>query len=251
MQGVLTTSWDDGGLQDLRLAELLAAHGLSGTFYVPRKTEFPGIGPVEMRALQDMGFEVGAHTLTHRDIVLCRDEEARTEVAGSKEWVESVTGRACSMFCFPRGRFCTRDLGIAAKAGFLGVRSVEYLSTDWPREREGIFLMATTVQAVRQTRAMVLKNLVSRGRWKRLLIRLPEVFCSGDWTDVGLRLAKEVRDDGGVFHLWGHSWEIERAGVWDNIDHLCRSLADMFAPEARMTNGEICERAVRQTQDEK
>ena len=31
---IVTTSWDDGHSTDLRVAELLAAHGLKGTFYV-------------------------------------------------------------------------------------------------------------------------------------------------------------------------------------------------------------------------
>ena len=34
---VVTTSWDDGYPADLRVAELLAKHGVAGTFYVPNR----------------------------------------------------------------------------------------------------------------------------------------------------------------------------------------------------------------------
>jgi hypothetical protein len=43
-----------------------------------------------------------------------------------------------------------------------------------------------------------------------------------------------------VFHLWGHSWEIDRDGSWGILDDLLARLADMFAPGERVTNGQIC-----------
>ena len=39
---IVTTSWGDGNPLDIRLAEILASHGLRGTFYVPlRNADFP------------------------------------------------------------------------------------------------------------------------------------------------------------------------------------------------------------------
>ncbi len=32
-----TTSWDDGSIYDMRLAELLLKYGLKATFYIPLK----------------------------------------------------------------------------------------------------------------------------------------------------------------------------------------------------------------------
>ena len=50
-----TTSWDDGHPLDLRLAELLATHGFSGTFYVPRgnREGRPVMTTAELRALTE------------------------------------------------------------------------------------------------------------------------------------------------------------------------------------------------------
>src|SRR5688500_11915407 len=36
---IVTTSWDDGHPLDIRLAEMLARHGVAGTFYVPLRYE--------------------------------------------------------------------------------------------------------------------------------------------------------------------------------------------------------------------
>src|SRR5262249_26496051 len=58
----ITTSWDDGHPLDLRVADLLARHGLRGTFYVPRTAENPTMTARQVRELSGT-FEVGGHTL--------------------------------------------------------------------------------------------------------------------------------------------------------------------------------------------
>jgi hypothetical protein len=47
-----------------------------------------------------------------------------------------------------------------------------------------------------------------------------------------------VRKNGGIFHLFGHSWEIERFGLWDELDEV---LAYIAAHDNVMylTNGEL------------
>lgn len=251
MKGVLTTSWDDGCPHDMRLAERLAAHGLPATFYVPRQSSLPVIGPTEIRDLQGMGHEIGAHTLAHMEVVACGEDEAREQIVGSKAWIEAVTGRRCSVFCFPSGRFGVRDLRIASQAGFAGVRGVEYLSTEWPRQRHGMFVMATTVQAFSQSPFGVIKNLGSRGRWVRFVLRLPAIIRAREWTRIGVRLAEEVRDRGGVFHLWGHSWEIDRSDSWRDLEYMFSCLAEMFTEDARMSNGDVCQTAAALTESTK
>ena len=60
---IVTTSWDDGDPQDLRVAELLDSRGLKGTFYVPI-IGYDGrriLEPAELRSLASGGFEIGAH----------------------------------------------------------------------------------------------------------------------------------------------------------------------------------------------
>src|SRR5204862_6812081 len=50
---LVTTSWDDGAPQDLRLADLLAKHDLPACFYVPRaNAEHPVL---DARALGELG----------------------------------------------------------------------------------------------------------------------------------------------------------------------------------------------------
>jgi peptidoglycan-N-acetylglucosamine deacetylase len=44
--------------------------------------------------------------------------------------------------------------------------------------------------------------------------------------------------DGGVFHLWGHSWEIERNGDWDRLARVCEYIAGRTEVDYR-TNADL------------
>ena len=86
---VMTTSWDDGHPLDLRVAELLAKSGLTGTFYVPRSSQKPVMNHSQIRELSN-SFEIGAHTLEHVTIDRLPDREARIQLSGSREWIEEL-----------------------------------------------------------------------------------------------------------------------------------------------------------------
>jgi peptidoglycan-N-acetylglucosamine deacetylase len=119
----ITTSWDDGHPLDLRVAEMLAKYGLSGTFYVPMTAERATMTVAQVRDLSS-AFEVGAHTLHHVDLRGAADQIASREIAESKAWLEESTGLPCPMFCPPKGRFFGRHLDMIRKAGYFGVRTV-------------------------------------------------------------------------------------------------------------------------------
>ena len=79
-QAFITTSWDDGHPSDMRLAEMLARHGLTGTFYIPRSISTGVMPDSDIRRLSS-NFEIGAHTLNHVFLPDADDTTARAEIA--------------------------------------------------------------------------------------------------------------------------------------------------------------------------
>jgi len=118
----LTTSWDDGNPLDLRIAEMLHANHLKGTFYVPRAIPTGVMSEAQIRELSE-SFEIGGHTLDHLFLPTIPDAQANLQIAGCKKWVEDTTGKPCRMFCPPAGKFNGVHLGMIAGAGFIGWRS--------------------------------------------------------------------------------------------------------------------------------
>jgi peptidoglycan/xylan/chitin deacetylase (PgdA/CDA1 family) len=235
-----TTSWDDGFPLDLRVADLLAKYGLSGTFYVPLTAECPTMTAAEIRGLNS-AFELGAHTLHHVDLTAQTDQQAWEEISGSKAWIEDVTGGPCPMFCPPKGRFHARHLDLIRQAGFLGARTVELLSLGSPRPKAGVLVMPTTVQAHPHGLPAYARNVIKRGAIGSLWNYVAR-GRSIDWRKLAESLLRCSLQQGGVFHLWGHSWELEENGQWQRLEEVLRLMSQFASQAAALTNTQICER---------
>jgi peptidoglycan/xylan/chitin deacetylase (PgdA/CDA1 family) len=138
-QRTIGLSFDDG-YRDVARNGLpaLAEHGFSGTVYVSTgvvdgraafgwyRSQPPVLGWDEIRELDrggTLGF--GAHTVTHPDLRELSDEEARAEIAGSKEELERELGRPVETFCYPAGFFGERERRLVAEAGFTAAVTTE------------------------------------------------------------------------------------------------------------------------------
>lgn len=237
---LITTSWDDGHPLDLRLADLLTEHGVRATFYVPRRSQSFTMSPAQVRELSTR-FEIGAHTLGHVFLDSCSDGQAREEICGSRQWVEDVTGKPCTMFCPPGGKFSSRHLRMMEEAGFAGFRSVELLSLDPPRAcGQQLLELPTSVQAHPHRALSYVRNIARRRAWRNLWRYVRYGATRPDWAQLARALAEECKRTGGVFHLWGHSWEIEANQQWDRLRDVLSWLGTMSGQGANATNGELC-----------
>jgi hypothetical protein len=235
----ITTSWDDGHPLDFRVAELLATYSLRGTFYVPRTAETGVMTPAQIRELSS-GFEVVAHTINHTELTLVDENRARQEIDGSKGWLEDLTGRACSMFCPPRGKFAPQHLNLVQEAGFTGVRTVELLSLDVPRPQGGLVLMPTTLQAHPHGMMAYAKNMARRLAFRNLWLCLVHARALA-WPRLVRSLLPLALRRGGVFHLWGHSWELEKTGLWRELEEVLQFMSQFTSRAPALTNSEVCQ----------
>jgi peptidoglycan/xylan/chitin deacetylase (PgdA/CDA1 family) len=236
---IITTSWDDGHPMDFRLAELLTKYNIRGTLYVPRRSQRPTINESSIRKLSQ-DFEIGAHTMNHISLITIPPERARPEIMDSKLWIESVTGQECKMFCFPGGKFSSVHVDAVREAGFLGARTTEFLSTSFPRPTSGVLEMPTTIQARQHRPQAYLRNTVKRAALKNLWTYVSKGW-SLDWPDLAAALIRESKTHGGVFHLWGHSWEIDDQSQWSRLEDVLSFLSQFADQAVFMTNSEVCE----------
>lgn len=233
----ITTSWDDGHPLDFRVAELLKKYGLPGTFYVPRSAETPVMNETQIRDLAKQ-FEIGAHTLDHVFLDRVSQVEADHQITASKQWIEDTIGTPCNMFCFPAGKFRRRHLKLLRKAGFLAARTVECLSFDLPRANGTCSLMPTTLQAFPHVWSAYAKNALRRGNFLGL-IRLSLEGGAQDWVRLARQSVQFAAHHGGVFHLWGHSWEIEKQNLWNELETVFALLSRWSISARMVTNSEL------------
>jgi peptidoglycan/xylan/chitin deacetylase (PgdA/CDA1 family) len=235
---LLTTSWDDGHPLDLRLATMLHKHRLTGTFYIPRDASTGTMSAAHVRELSAQ-FEIGSHTLDHTFLDTVNDAVARLQIVDSKKWVEDVTGKPCTMFCPPGGKYAERDVEMIRDAGYHAFRSVELMSVDHPRDLgNGLCLLPTTIHAFPQPPQAYVKNAIKR----RNASNLWRYILHGhtlDWTRLAESMLQLVSTQGGVFHLWGHSWELETTAQWKRLEEVFQLMSIGARSIKCVTNGEL------------
>jgi peptidoglycan-N-acetylglucosamine deacetylase len=215
---IVTTSWDDGDQRDLRLAELLRARGIEGTFYIPIEAyRQPMLSHAELRELSSQGFEIGAHSVSHKHLWKLSAKELAEEINPCKPALEDILGSEVRMFCYPRGRYDSNAMRVVKEAGYAGARTVRMLATG---ARFNPFEMPTTVQAAPTPRLSYFKNAARAQSLDSLQVCLSEMPRLGNWIELGKRLFDSVLEQGGIWHLWGHSWEIDELGLWNDLEEL-------------------------------
>ena len=235
----ITTSWDDGHPLDLRVADLLNKFHLQGTFYVPMTAATTTMTPARIRELA-ASFEMGGHTMHHVVLPRTGEDQARQEIIASKAWLEDVTGKPCWMFCPPQGKYRPRHLPMIRDAGYSGVRTVEMLSVDLPRPRDGLLMMPTTLQAHPHGLSSYVRNLARRAAFRNLWLYIVH-GRSIDWSKLARSLLSLALERGGVFHLWGHSWELQEAGQWQRLEDVLRFASQFTSRAPALTNAQVCQ----------
>lgn len=234
---IVTTSWDDGDRADINIAAMLRARSLRGTFYVPVRSEVTtsSLTPSELVTLVDEGFEIGAHTVSHLRLPGLTEEQIRYEVASCKDTIEQTIAKPVSMFCYPGGRLnrnVTREVQLS---GYEGARTTRMLSTNLDFLP---FEMPTTLQAYPHREGAYLRNSLRPPNMRRLLSYLTLLDRCGDWVELGHKLFDLVLENGGMWHLYGHSWEIESLGLWNQLGRMLDYVKDRDGV-LYLTNGEL------------
>jgi peptidoglycan/xylan/chitin deacetylase (PgdA/CDA1 family) len=155
--------------------------------------------------------------MTHRILTGLTREEIWREVRGSKLALEDRLGANMRMFCYPRGRYNLAVLDSVRNAGFVGARTTRMLSRALDF---GPFEMPTSLQAFPHPPATYLKHLAKRVDLPGIRQYLQRYLRCRDWVELGQKRFDEVMSDGGIWHLYGHSWEIDDLGLWSQLEAL-------------------------------
>lgn len=234
-----TTSWDDGHPLDLRIADMLAEHGFTGTFYVPRRNVEgrPVMTAPQLRTL-DAHFEIGGHSIDHVRLVDLPPRERSRQIIDSKRQLEDDLGHPIDGFCYPGGAYDRAVRDAVQAAGYRYARTVANLSLEPPDDR---YQLSTTLQMYPHSRGLLARNFVRGGAWRDRARALGLCVTHPSLAARLERLLRLALERGGVFHLWGHSWELDEHGLWSELERFLRLANGLVAREARCTNGAVVE----------
>ena len=131
--GLVVLSFDDANHSDLAsVAPLLRRHGFGATFFVSEGLGFTEGRPDEfmtwdqIRALHDLGFEIGNHTRSHLDTTLLTAEQVRAEIGHIQQRCTEHGIEAPTSFCYPGFHHSPDVVRAVASEGFKFARRGVY-----------------------------------------------------------------------------------------------------------------------------
>lgn len=226
-----TTSWDDGSIHDLKLAALMEKYSIKGTFYIPKEFNTSGnkfseygrrLTEEEIQIIS-RAQEVGAHSLNHYNLTILNDEQLREEICGSKNFLEKIIGRKIKLFCPPQGFVNEKVIMVAREAGYGGLRTTENLNFFLPEDN---FRIGVGIQC---TPFPLRKKDTNHYNWKKLfdpvksygwtLVSFPSAIpYLYSWQSFARSFFRYSMANGNYFHLWGHSWELQKYQMWGELE---------------------------------
>jgi peptidoglycan-N-acetylglucosamine deacetylase len=197
----LITTWDDYSVHNERLAALLKKYDLYATFFVELIPQYHDgteqDAKNQIKSLHDQGFDIGSHSMTHpRDMKLLNDAKLKYEIFESKLLLEELLQITITDFCYPRGRYDLRAIEFLKKSGYTYARTTE---------------IKDDIVSGDPFRAPTSVHVFQR-----------KEYDGKHW----LEYAKKKWDKGGMFHLWGHAWEIDRDNQWDALENFFKYITN-------------------------
>ncbi|PWM75616.1 MAG: hypothetical protein DBX59_01150 [Bacillota bacterium] len=221
---VFTLSYDDGVVQDRRLAQLLRQYGVKCTFNLgsallghPDMGGFPGkpdldiskVSPEEIPTVYAT-HEVAGHSLYHSSLDKVGAPLAAYEIAEDKRRLEALVGKPLRMFAYPFGMYTPQVVELLRLCGYQGARTIRSShSFDIPQN----FL-----------------------EW--------DPTCHHDDPQL-MELARQFVEGPPffpmLFYVWGHAYEFDDEDNWSVMENLAAYLAEHKDKIWFATNGEILE----------
>lgn len=201
-QYVVTLSYDDGAVFDIKLIEIMSKYGIKGTFNIntgllkaedyerPKWEGHMKLSEAKKLYLES-GNEVAVHSLTHPHLEQLDECEMIYEIIEDRKNIEQNFGTVAKGMAYPYGTYDDRVLAVLKSCGISYSRTV--LSTEGFRLPKNWLTLHPTCHHNNPK-----------------LMELAQRFF-----DIKYRYGK-------MFYLWGHSYEFNDNDNWNVIEEFCK-----------------------------
>ena len=198
---VLTLSYDDGVVQDIRLIGILDKYGVKGTFNINTGTYLAEdavreryYGRMKLSEAKELyigsGHEVAVHSLTHPFLERLKPDEVLNEVLEDRKNIEAQYGVVARGMAYPYGTYSDEVIELLEKCGIAYSRTTKStLNFKFPENWLALHPTCHHREPLLMEFAKHFAEDVSR-------------YPSENW----------------LFYVWGHSYEFDNNDNWDVIE---------------------------------
>jgi peptidoglycan/xylan/chitin deacetylase (PgdA/CDA1 family) len=87
---------------------------------LPQNVRVSYMNSEQIKELSDKGHEIGSHSISHSLFIAdyMNNQKIRDELKQSKDILETITQKSVNSFCFPAGRYNSKNIELAKKIGY-------------------------------------------------------------------------------------------------------------------------------------
>ena len=214
----VVTSWDDATKLDLKICELLEKYDLKGTFFVVNNWIGKEISRDQLRHISDE-HEIGAHTLDHTVLTHVSEDAARKQIFDSKKLLEQELRKPVTSFAYPKGYYNKSHVRMVRDAKYICARTTNPFCTSHTGNPYEINVTLWAYpHAIRDLKGIFrLAGISKKYFFNPLKIKR--------WSELGKEVFDIVLSAGGVFHLFGHAWQVDQIAGWQKLEDLLAHIA--------------------------
>ncbi len=197
---VLTLSYDDGVVQDIRLIEIMNKHGLKGTFNINSGIYLPEdavrekfYGRMKLSEAQnlyiDSGHEVAVHAFTHPFLEKLDTSEIIYEITEDRRAIENHYGTITRGMAYPYGKYSDKVVDILGRCHIAYARTTKS-THDFVFPENWLTLHPTCHHNDERLEELIKKFVETTNKF----------------------------NNAEMFYLWGHSYEFDNDDNWDVIE---------------------------------
>ena len=206
---VLTLSYDDGVVQDIRLIDIMNKYGLKGTFnintglYLPEDTvREKYYGRMKLSEAQNLyinsGQEVAVHALTHPFLEKLRSDEVAEEILADRKNIEKEYKTFARGMAYPFGTYSDAVVDVLKKCGICYSRTTK--ATENFKFPENWLTLHPTCH-----------------HGNPRLMELAKQFAETN---------SRYPSENWLFYLWGHSYEFDDHDNWNVIEEFAEYIGN-------------------------
>jgi peptidoglycan/xylan/chitin deacetylase (PgdA/CDA1 family) len=218
-------SWDDGAIEDLKLMDLSLKYDIPGIFFIPATNlERAVITEQDIKILGNHNFEIGAHTYSHTYLTNLSVDKASEEMLNGKSYLEQLLGKEVPHFCFPGGKF-NATLTYLSKNYFKSARTADTGGLI----QNNTYLIKPTFHFYDRGKKSLIYNTYKNNIFLFKLIL--KNIQSLNYFELIKNILIDLANSPGNYKIiiWGHSWEIEKYGLWDHLENLFQNIKENYS----------------------
>lgn len=215
----ISFTFDDGHPDDFKLVKLFEKYSIPVMLFIPRyNNENIVMSNNDIKYIKSEIVEIGSHTYNHKRLNINNCNEIYFELNNGKKYLEDILSIPIDHFCFPAGEYNNMSMNMALNL-FSTIRTAKTMCLTHKTP-----IIDTFFHFYDRKISSLLYNSIKNGSFNYGIMK--SLYLNNSYFDfikkyITYSFENNLKDE---IIIWGHSWELSKFDLWQDLDDLLNYL---------------------------